>query len=505
MKKYILTLLLATLFMPGVMAQTMTNYEGKCGTNTRWTFDGYLLTITRGDKLKAGIMADYDLVKKKAPWVKKKLDVRKIQIERGILNIGSCAFANCSMLQEVVLEGTDVRQIGWGAFLNCTRLRNFSLPVQVRNIGKLAFAKCAQLPSIKIPDHCRVDNQAFVSCSNLQSVELGPTTTLGHMVFATEVTIGGKVRHALYDKEISRLPSYINIGNCKEYGFSRSSVEKYLSQNKGGQQVDYDHVTSDLDEDIPTTMFARNDTYALIFGNQNYRFVANVPYAIHDARIFGEYCKKTLGLPAENIHISEDATKQMMLEEELDDWVSAIPDRDTKRLIVYYAGHGVPDVKNKNKAYILPTDVRGTNPQRGIALDEFYQKLGNLGFGQTSVLLDACFSGVNRDNEGVSEGLREVELVAEDTELKDGSLVVFSAAQGNETAQGYADQGHGLFTYYLLKELHDNSGMVRMGTLVDNVSRNVSKKALELKLRKRQTPVATSSEKLSEGWRNLMF
>ena len=507
MKKTILALLLTILFVPSVMAQSsISNQTGTCGPNTKWLFDGYLLTISVGDKPDiVPEIDDYDLQEKKAPWVKKKLNVRKVVIGRGIIQIGSCAFANCTSLQEVVFEGTNMRKIGWGAFLNCTRLRNISLPVQLRSIGTIAFANCTQIPSIKIPDQCRVDDQAFVSCSGIQSVELSPTANLGHHVFASEVTINGMVRHALYDKEISRLPSYVNIGNCKEYGFARSSVEKYLSQNKGTQQEDYDYLTSDLDKDIPSVGFARNDTYALIIGNQNYRFVANVPYAIHDARVFSEYCKKTLGIPAENIHVTEDATKQMILEEELQDWIEAIPERENKKLIVYYAGHGVPDVKNHNKAYILPTDVRGTNPKRGIALDEFYQRLGDLAFNQTSVFLDACFSGVNRDNEGVSEGLRDVELEAEETEVGNGSLVVFSAAQGNETAQGYTDEGHGLFTYYLLKEIRDNYGNVAFGALADNISKNVSKKAMELKMRKPQRPVANPSESIADKWRSMQF
>jgi hypothetical protein len=99
-------------------------------------------------------------------------------------------------------------------------------------IGTIAFANCAQLPSVKIPDRCRVGNQAFVSCKNLQSVEVGPTTILGSHVFSTEVNINGKARHKLYDKEITRLPSYVNGGNCKEYGFARSAVEKCLNNKK---------------------------------------------------------------------------------------------------------------------------------------------------------------------------------------------------------------------------------------------------------------------------------
>ena len=274
---------------------------------------------------------------------------------------------------------------------------------------------------------------------------------------------------------------------------------------KGKIEENYDLVTSKIDTDIPVATKARNDLYALIIGNQNYRFVSDVPYAIHDARVFSEYCKKTLGIPVNNIHITEDATKHMILEEELYDWVSTIPNRENKKLIVYYAGHGVPDIKNKNKAYILPTDVRGTHPQYGISLDDFYADLGEMGFAQTTVFLDACFSGINRNNEGVTEGLRGVEIEAEEGTLSGGSLVVFSAAKGNETAQGFPDQGHGLFTYYLLKEIQTSGGDVDFGRMSDNIQSNVSEKAKELKLRKKQTPTTTPSERISESWRNLKF
>ena len=368
----------------------------------------------------------------------------------------------------------------------------------------IAFANCSQLPAIKIPDKCRVGDYAFASCVNLKAVETGPTTILGYKVFANEMTIDGKKRHVLYDGDIRMLPSYVNIGNCRDYGFARKAVNKYLNNTKHIQQVNYDMKTSIVDSMIPNGYYSRNSTYALIIGNQNYRFVSDVPYAIHDARVFAEYCKKTLGLPIENIHIAEDATKQMILEEELEDWAKAIPNREMKKLIVYYAGHGVPDIKNNNKAYLLPTDVRGTNPKRGIALDDFYNRIGELGFNQTSIFLDACFSGVNRDNEGVSEGLRGVEIEAEQAELGDGTLIVFSAAQGNETAQGFAEEGHGLFTYFLLRAMQESEGYFTFGQLSDYIYNNVTRQAMQLKLRKKQTPQTKASEKATD-WRTMQF
>ena len=121
------------------------------------------------------------------------------------------------------------------------------------------------------------------------------------------------------------------------------------------------------------------------------------------------------------------------------------------------------------------------------------------------MFLDACFSGVNRNNDGVSEGLRGVEIEAEETAVSGGNLVVFTAAQGNETAQGFAEEGHGLFTYYLLKELQQSGGFIAFGDLSDNVKMQVSNKATQLKLRKKQTPATNPSESLADEWRSMQF
>ncbi|MDE6396709.1 MAG: caspase family protein [Muribaculaceae bacterium] len=504
MKRYIIALAVTLLGCLGLSAQTGYSKieEGTCGDDCKWSFDGFTLTISNTNKKGLPVaIKDYNTKSIIAPWVKKGLDVKKVQINDGITRIGSCAFANMRSLQEVVFEGNDLQSIGWGAFMNDNHLRTISLPVSLQNIETIAFANCNALASVKIPDRCRLGDQAYVSCDNLKSIELSPTAILGHHVFAGETYVDGQLRHTLYSGELRRVPAYINTENCNEYGFAKSALAK-ISNNQNND-VDYDYATSEVDSQIPVYPYSRNDSYALIIGNQNYRFVSDVPYAIHDARVFADYCKYTLGIPVENIHIAEDATKQMILEEELQDWVGSIPNPEDKKLIVYYAGHGVPDVKNQNKAYLLPTDVRGTNPNRGIALDEFYQKLGDFAFNQTTVFLDACFSGVNRENEGVTEGLRGVEIDAENAELGGGNLVVFSAAQGNETAQGFPEEGHGLFTYYLLKELRETGGNLSLGSLTDRVTTNVSQKATQMKMRKKQTPSANASDQMTNYWRHL--
>ena len=508
MKKLLLLFYLPLLFT-GAVAQSSYKVGGKCGNLVKWEFDGYTLALSCiGKNGESGSMSDFDLATNVAPWLKKEFNIKKVHVGTNITNVGSCAFANCSSLKEVVFEGTYLGEIGWGAFMNCSGLRTISLPVQLDNIGTLAFANCSQLPSITIPAKCRVGDMAFVSCDNVQSIFVAPTAILGSNVFVSEIKTDNNTVHQLYDREVRSVPAYINIDNCQEYGFAREAIERCLQRTRvpeGTAGGNYDVATSDVDNHIPLASYIRDDVYVLVIGNQNYRFAADVPYAIHDARVFAEYCKQALGVPTENVHLSEDATKAMIMEEELDDWLSSVSKRQEKSLIVYYAGHGVPDIRDNNKSYILPTDIRGTNPKRGIPLDEFYSSLGNLGFDKVTILLDACFSGVNRNNQGVVRGTRAVGIMTHDTPLDNGRIVVFSAAQGNEMAQGYDKEGHGLFTYCLLKELQQSGGNINYGDLADNLKRQVSKVAAEMGTHKVQNPITKASTSMEKTWRNLFF
>ena len=55
-----------------------------------------------------------------------------------------------------------------------------------------------------------------------------------------------------------------------------------------------------------------------------------------------------------------------------------------------------------------------------------------------------------------------------------GKMVVFSAAQGDETAYPNNEEHHGMFTYYLLKKLQETKGEVTLQELGDYIVKNVS-------------------------------
>jgi len=74
-----------------------------------------------------------------------------VTIPSGIKNIGAGAFKNCSSLEELVIpEG--VTNIGEGAFRYCSSLASVSIPSSVKNIGRGSFLQCSSLMAINVAD-----------------------------------------------------------------------------------------------------------------------------------------------------------------------------------------------------------------------------------------------------------------------------------------------------------------------------------------------------------------
>ena len=168
-------------------------------------------------------------------------------------------------------------------------------------------------------------------------------------------------------------------------------------------------------------------------------------------------------------------------------------------MIIYYAGHGVPD-ETTGKAYLLPTDGSGQNTRTCLSLDDFYKTISTLKARQITVFLDACFSGAKRNGE-MQTAARGVAIKAKASTVPQGKMVIFSAATGDETAYSYKEKGHGLFTYFLLKKLKESKGNVTLGELGDYVTQEVRRYSI-VENGKSQTPTITQSKTLPQTWRS---
>lgn len=271
------------------------------------------------------------------------------------------------------------------------------------------------------------------------------------------------------------------------YTQKETKLSEFMKEHKGG----------DVDFYIPIADNVSNHTFAVVISNEKYQMEKPVQYAENDGNTFAEYCKKTLGLPEKNVHFITNATLNNIKHEIkwLED-VIAVYHGDAK-VIFYYAGHGIPDEQNKS-AYLLPIDGYGSDVTTGYALEDLYKALGCLPSKSVTVFLDACFSGAKRDGDMLASARGVAIKVKQATPV--GNIVVFSAAQGDETAYPYKEEEHGLFTYYLLKKLQKTKGNVTLGELSDYIKTQVERQSIVIN-GKLQSPSFVSTATIANSWK----
>jgi len=307
---------------------------------------------------------------------------------------------------------------------------------------------------------------------------------------------------------------YSGSGVAQDYGKAKELVEQVLKKNKNhkGAKIYLQRINKHLkeqqplmaadanvDKNIPVAAQYDENTFAVIIGNEQYAEDAAVPYAGHDAKIFKEYVQRTFGVPEKQINYIENAGLNKIRTAVR--WLAKAMEvtNGKGRAIFYYAGHGIPDEASKT-AYLLPVDGMSADKESAYPLSRLYQELGAIPSERITVFLDACFNGGKREGDMLASA-RGVALKAK-TVQPQGNMVVFNAAQGDETAFAYQSQQHGLFTYYLLKKLQESKGQLTLGDLSDYLTKEVKRESFE-KNNKTQTPVVSTSPTLAASWRTM--
>lgn len=262
--------------------------------------------------------------------------------------------------------------------------------------------------------------------------------------------------------------------------------------------------SSDVDVNIPSLNTINPHAYALIIGNEDYSSFqlglsseANVAFAVNDASIFKKYCNETFGVPESNIkHIKNGTSGQM---NQAISWINKIIQKEDGEadVIVYYAGHGLPD-EQTHEPYIIPVDVSGANLQSAIKLQTLYSKLTEYPSKKITVFMDACFSGGSREQGLLAS--RGVKIKPKD-DLLTGNIVVFTSSSGEQSSLPFKDKQHGIFTYYLLKKMQETNGNVSYDELYNYVKKEVDLNCLKVN-NKEQTPGLLMSPNLGDSWKS---
>lgn len=389
---------------------------------------------------------------------------------------------NLYIRSSITFEGkeysvTSIDDVGY-----CPFLRFVSIPNSVNYIYPFAFSACTNLLEMVVPDEpLKGKKKEWYYLKNLINVRCQngsfPTYILSYL--PKDCAFMTRYKNGLITQQVT-VPTIQSSQTEKE----SPMVEK--------------SPTSDIDIDIPTTNIVSDKTFAVIFANENYQEEENVDFAKNDGKIFKEYCQKVLGLPEDNIHIRMDATLNNILAEMT--WMQQVAEAydGNARFFLFYAGHGIPEEKT-GSAYLLPVDGKGNMLETGYSLTKLYEELGKMPTELVTVFIDACFCGSKR-GDGMLASARGIAIKAK-SPIPQGKMIVFSAAQGDETAYPLKDKEHGLFTYYLLKKIKETKGNISYGELADYITAEVKKRSI-VKNGKMQTPRISSSGNIKD-WRNL--
>ncbi|MCX6209998.1 MAG: caspase family protein [Bacteroidetes bacterium] len=274
------------------------------------------------------------------------------------------------------------------------------------------------------------------------------------------------------------------------------------------------------------TPIVTGNTYAVIVGISNYKYIKPLSFADEDAKLFKEFLQSKAGgnVKEENILLLINDDAKASTHPRIRHWINDLKKpQKGDRVYFYFAGHG--DAIDGDEYFFLLQDCDPAGDKNnyigGMAsvlqmynIKSFIKNtLTDKGV-QVVMIWDAC-----RTNElpGGAEGMKNAQQGI--AEKNNGEIMMLSASAGETALENniYA-HGHGLFTYYLIDALSgaaDNidvggngDGKVDMGELDTWVKMKVRNDAKN-KFKSEQHPkfiyntdviISTLDEKFKQSW-----
>ena len=217
--------------------------------------------------------------------------------------------------------------------------------------------------------------------------------------------------------------------------------------------------------------------YALVVGIAKYKNLpakAQLDYAERDADAMYSVLINPEGgnFRAENVHRLTGAKATLAnLKQELEVWLPGVA-KESDRVVIYFAGHGFI---SGGRGYLAPYDLDPANiGATGYSMDTLGTVAGSRIKAKWKVLLtDSCHSGA------ISP---DAELAQVNKSLLDLSRSMFSLTASRDRERSFESknwgEGHGIFTYYVVKGLEGEAdesgdGIVTADELAEYVRRNV--------------------------------
>jgi hypothetical protein len=185
--------------------------------------------------------------------------------------------------------------------------------------------------------------------------------------------------------------------------------------------------------------------YALVIGNNDYRYLPKLETAVRDASEVATVLHDDYGFVAPKVLLN--ATRDDILIQ-LNVLRHTLPENSS--LLIYYAGHGHKD-RDTKKAYWLPVDAQTDNDVNWISASTITEEISALRAPHILVISDSCYSG---------ELVRSAPIAVNPTDrntylsrmLESPSRTLMASGRDEPVADSGA-AGHSKFAYVLLESL----------------------------------------------------
>ena len=222
-----------------------------------------------------------------------------------------------------------------------------------------------------------------------------------------------------------------------------SAMDRY--ENRATQKITIFRKASSPPPTPQRAISATGKYFALLIGNNNYKYLRRLSTARKDAEQIGTILKRRYGFDTK---LLLDATRNDIVRA-LNRFRRKLRQEDS--FLIYYAGHGEFD-KVTNKAYWLPVDARSDEDTHWIIVDTVTSNIKRIQSKHILIIADSCYSGTftrRAVTELVSDQQRKNYL----NKMKAKPSRTLLASGGNEPVSDIGGQGHSVFAKALLHGL----------------------------------------------------
>jgi Caspase domain/CHAT domain len=235
---------------------------------------------------------------------------------------------------------------------------------------------------------------------------------------------------------------------CKTQCLKTLSIALIVAEGLGSLLLGQTTTQLSLQELPPSSTFSlqTGPYYALVIGNNNYKYLPKLQTAVNDAKAVAQLLREHYGFQT-----------QVLLDADRNQILTALAEyrrklSENSNLLIYYAGHSHHD-RDTDKAYWLPVDALVDNNTNWINTEEITAYVRSVPASHVLVISDSYYSDTLPRDADASTNLNERGVFLTNMLNSKSRTLMVSGAKEPMTDSG-SGAGHSVFTEAVLQGLH---------------------------------------------------